>query len=254
MKNYLETLLAVFLTPLLILLVSAFRSDLRSRREDVVTVIGYTVFVVIAGNLLAFFSGFVTHPLDLAFLRIDAALSFNPIAFPDWVARHLWAVILLNLSYAALPEMVGLAWVVEQNLRMRRALLLGGCLCFFFYALFPAVGPGYFDWRHQVAPTGALNNCMPSMHFTWALLLVLNARSLWLRSVLWFYAGLIAAATLGLREHYLIDLIAAVPYAFMIQWLAARSFQFKKENAPPPEAVAPPPLSSAESGCHHDHA
>jgi hypothetical protein len=237
-KTYFETLLAVFLAPLLIVLVSAFRRDSRSRREDVIMVIGYTVFVTIAGNLLVLLSRQIVHPLDAAFLHVDATLGFNPIIFADYVSRHLWAVILLNLSYAALPDMVALAWIVEQNSQMRRALLFGGCVCFLFYALFPAVGPGYFDWRHQTAPVGALANCMPSMHLSWALLIALNARSPWLRSVLWVYAALIAASTLGLREHYLIDLIAAVPYTFAVQWVASLSPQLRNVNAPPPEADA----------------
>jgi hypothetical protein len=60
------------------------------------------------------------------------------------------------------------------------------------------------------------------MHLTWALLIALNARSTWLRVALWIYAALMLIATLALREHYLIDLIAAVPYTFAVQWMARR--------------------------------
>jgi membrane-associated phospholipid phosphatase len=63
---------------------------------------------------------------------------------------------------------------------------------------------------------------MPSMHLTWALLIAINARSAVLRVGLWVYVVLIAAATLALREHYLVDLIAAVPYTIAVQWIAFR--------------------------------
>jgi len=105
---------------------------------------------------------------------------------------------------------------------MRRAVLFGGCLCFVFYALFPAVGPGQFDFTRQVPTPYAPDNCMPSMHVTWALLIAINARSLRLRIGLWIYAAAMVVATLALREHYLIDLIAAVPYTLGVQWAARR--------------------------------
>jgi membrane-associated phospholipid phosphatase len=63
---------------------------------------------------------------------------------------------------------------------------------------------------------------MPSMHLTWALLIAINARSLRLRIGLWIYAAAMVVATLALREHYLIDLIAAVPYTLGVQWAARR--------------------------------
>ena len=81
-----------------------------------------------------------------------------------------------------------------------------------FYFLFPTVGPGHFDWANQMPMPHAPENCMPSMHLTWAFLIAMNLRSKPLRIVLWVYAVLIAVATLAPREHYLIDLIAALPY------------------------------------------
>ncbi len=72
----------------------------------------------------------------------------------------------------------------------------------------------------------APDNCMPSMHLTWALLIALNARSLRLRIGLWVYVILVAAATLALREHYLVDLIAAVPFTVAVQWMARHSKEY----------------------------
>lgn len=74
----------------------------------------------------------------------------------------------------------------------------------------PAVAPGVF-WRNGV----------PSMHFGWALAIV------WLAYVEHYtrlfrmavvFAGLTVLATLGLGEHYLVDLVVSIP--FML-WLFA---------------------------------
>ena len=66
-------------------------------------------------------------------------------------------------------------------------------------------------------------NAMPSLHTVWVLLLVMVA---WRMSRAWFVAAVIFAAatlfaTLGLREHYLIDLVVAVPLAVSVYALGA---------------------------------
>jgi len=223
--GFLETLINGFSVPLLILVVSLFRRERRCRWLDLTTVIGYAVYVAVGTNLTVLLIQRITRNYDRTFLRLDEMLGFHPVAFADAISQHRAVMVTLILAYAALPIMIGLAWVLEQDLVMRRAVLWGGCLCFVFYALFPAVGPGHFDWAHQV-PMPAPDNCMPSMHLTWALLIALNARSLRLRIVLWVYAVLVAAATLVLREHYLVDLIAAVPFTIAVQWMARHSVEY----------------------------
>lgn len=208
-----------------ILLASVFRRDPRRRWRDLTTVIGYAVYVAIGTQLLILLARRTTCTYDASFLRADALLGFNPVAFADAISHHWLVMVVLILAYVALPAMIGLAWVIEQDLPMRRAVLLAGCLCFFFYALFPAVGPAHFDWARQV-PMPAPDNCMPSMHLTWSLLIALNARSVWLRIGLWVYVALMAIATLALREHYLIDLIAALPYTLAVQWMVCRSARY----------------------------
>ena len=205
----------------LILFVSIFRRDQRRRWLDLSTVIGYAVYVALGTQLTIFLAQRMRRTYDSEFFRADAFVGFNAVAFANAVERHWVILVALMLSYIALPLLIGLAWVLEQDLVMRRAILLGGTLCFAFYGLFPAVGPGHYDWTRQ-APLSAPDNCMPSMHLTWALLIAINARSLRLRLGLWIYVGLTIASTLALREHYLVDLIAAVPYTIAIQWLARR--------------------------------
>lgn len=212
----------LFLTgAFLILVVSLFRHDLQRRREDFITVIGYAVYVSAGGELQSFLAQKLPHTYDTALLRLDARLGFDPMAFATTISHNRWAMIVLVLVYAALPMVIGLAWALEQDFLMRRAVVLAGCLCFVCYALCPAVGPGGFDWMRQTARF-VPRNAMPSMHLTWALLIAINAQSLRLRIGLWIYAVLMAFATLALRQHYLVDLIAAIPYTVAVQWIASK--------------------------------
>jgi hypothetical protein len=59
---------------------------------------------------------------------------------------------------------------------------------------------------------------MPSVHFAWALLAAVKARRLSGISQMLFttFAALTAFATIALGEHYLIDLVVAVPFTLAI--------------------------------------
>ncbi|HLY40037.1 MAG TPA: phosphatase PAP2 family protein [Terracidiphilus sp.] len=71
-------------------------------------------------------------------------------------------------------------------------------------------------------------NCFPSMHTVSALLVLY-----WLRHWKWgcvvgaLHMLLTILATLGLGEHYTIDLLAAVPLCFLAQWLTNMIFEGK---------------------------
>jgi hypothetical protein len=206
---------------IIIIIASLFRRDPRRRFEDFVTVIGYAVYVALGIEVHYLLATRVTRNWDAAFLAADARLGFNPLAFAAAISRHGLFNVFLILAYVLLPAVIGLAWVLEQDRHMRRAVAVGGCLCFLFYFLFPAVGPAHFDWVKQVPfPLNPLN-CMPSMHFTWALLIAINARAPRLRLALWVYAGIIGVATVGIGEHYIVDLLAAVPYALVVERVTA---------------------------------
>lgn len=100
-------------------------------------------------------------------------------------------------------------------------------LCGIGYVLMPACGPSFaFKGYPFVAPTaaphvlslpGTLPNCFPSGHLSAALLVMIF---LWawrpLRAIGILHVVLTALSTLGLGEHYAIDLIAAVPYTWGI--------------------------------------
>lgn len=59
---------------------------------------------------------------------------------------------------------------------------------------------------------------MPSLHATWAFLIALISveMTVWAWSFGAIYAVATIIATLGLREHYLIDLVVVVPFALAV--------------------------------------
>lgn len=149
---------------------------------------------------------------QLAWLDAGAAPAIHNLA-----VRHPWAMFALDAVYLGLPlaMMLGLSAAREAaRRRMWIAMLLGAVLALPWYFLFPAVGPAHLN--DALAP----RNCMPSMHLTWALFLPIYSRGT-LRILTGVFAGLIALATLATGEHYLPDLVAAVPWTIFLTLVAA---------------------------------
>jgi hypothetical protein len=116
-------------------------------------------------------------------------------------------------------------------------LATAGVLGYALYFVFPAAGPLYvagpnFPWSphpfaalrqmhpHLIAlPTRAPRNAMPSLHMAWALLLWFNSRpfSRVARALAVGFVVVTMAATLGTGEHYLIDLVVALPFSVAVQ-------------------------------------
>ena len=225
----------------LLITVSLCRNNLAARRDDFITAVGWLVFSAVAVNLHLLIVKLTFHTLDPALQNIDQRLGFPTLWFESWQRVPVVGQFLLT-SYEALPVVMAAVWLREQNLTMRRAMLLSGLFCWFFYVACPAVGPRYYDWAAQTAQVTA-RNAMPSMHLTWALLMAFNSPRKW-KVVLWSYALVIAASTVILGQHYLVDLIVAVPYAVVMQHIAKAGW-FRRictynqiRNRPSSEAVA----------------
>jgi len=109
-------------------------------------------------------------------------------------------------------------------------MLIGYCA----YLFYPAAGPAYAfaDVFPRMAPVvGGLHavaiaapaNAMPSLHLSAALLIWWNSRHWrWARWLALAFLALTILATIGLGEHYCMDLVVAVPYALFIQALGTR--------------------------------
>jgi len=164
---------------------------------------------------------------DCHLYLIDKALGGSP-AFPAGRLVRGAPWVILRFIYDSLPA-VTVVWywmnLKRQNGRVAFTafavnLLIGSCL----YLIVPACGPAFaFENRFPLDPVGvsaqliAVNaspNAIPSLHVSSAILLVVLAgRHAVVRFIAWVYLAGTAAATMVLGEHYLIDLVVAVPFA-----------------------------------------
>ena len=169
--------------------------------------------------------------IDGAFNGLASQSALLNISAPPVVQAftHMAYAVLIFALYA----MVGLAMRKDAitSLRVWRTLVVPFALAFVFYALLPVSGPAYafFDNQFpanmpnafgvvakQVIVPPASRNAMPSMHLTGALLIWMLSIGLRLRVAILFSSALVLAtawATIATGEHYVLDLIVALPYA-----------------------------------------
>lgn len=197
------------------------------------------LLVVIPLNMLIPFallelSGSPHQRYDQYFFKIDQLFGL-----PEWQLASLLNALPLLKKVVAFDYGHATCWtllavtlqlIVHGPRNGWRALitsaLIGGLIPP-FYRLLPASGPLYAfaDYPYRlpqvvsphVISLQAVPNCMPSAHMASALLVLYLAREIGIfRCLAWVHVGITILATLGLGEHYFIDLIAAVPYAAAI--------------------------------------
>jgi len=179
--------------------------------------------------------------LDLYLYSFDASLHVQPaFVVGQWFARlHVFAVCSMMI-YLALPVAIGLVFagcVVRDRVQAMPsvvAFLITGPVGACFYAMFPALGPvhvfrGGFPWNplayeqaknlllEPIAVAGP-RNAIPSLHAAWIFLVFWYARRLSLmeRIGAGIFVFFTLCATLGTGEHYLVDLVVAVPFTVFI--------------------------------------
>ena len=117
----------------------------------------------------------------------------------------------------------------RMAVRLMSCYILLGIVGWLLYFVLPAIDPGAVFWDvygdqlpspnevsldRLAVHNGHPRNAMPSLHMSWALLLAMEARRMgkaW-ASIGLAYVFIIAFSTFGVREHYLIDLVVAVPF------------------------------------------
>ena len=92
------------------------------------------------------------------------------------------------------------------------SLMATGVIGAIVYFIVPAVGPihafsGYPFSSATLAVDGSVRNAFPSLHICWAVLVLLYAPRGWARLLAVALVVMTIAATLGLGEHYGVDLI-----------------------------------------------
>lgn len=198
----------------------------------------FIAFGVVTRTFLDFSSAQAEPVLDWTALLLDrAAFGFSPsvwayLSAPPGSALH----VLLAIAYETLPLAMFAVFALETRAPQRlpfglfRGLIACGFAAALLYAITPITGPAYAlakVFPHQIEPLLAQTptwlatapgqfaprNGFPSFHLAWALMAALLCwrQSLPARLAFGAYAALIAAATLVLGEHYLVDLVAALP-------------------------------------------
>jgi hypothetical protein len=205
-----------------ILVVAAFIRRDRDKFPAVMFATCYAAFPLVLLPIQFLTMKLHPHTIDLTLYRADLALKLDPLAFARFFYSNHWDVALLA-GYNALPVAAAIFYAIERPRLLVPAAILSAACAFVVYNLCPAVGPAHvfagfpFGPYSLKPPEWVPRNCMPSMHLTWAMLLPLNAESRALKMIGWFYAAFIAVATVGIGEHYFVDLIAAVPFCLLVQ-------------------------------------
>ena len=207
------------------------------------SVVVFAAFGIVTKTYLIHSSVQAAPALDWSALRLDAAaFGFSPSA---WAVQAVAQGAVLRIALAIAYELLPLAMIVVLALEVRdprrlpfglfRGLFACGFAAALLYAITPVTGPVYAlgaAFPNALAPLlerapallgtpegmFAPRNAFPSFHLIWALVALLLAwRFGWpARAGFGLYALLIAAATMALGEHYLIDLVAALPVLAVI--------------------------------------
>jgi len=178
------------------------------------------------------------YTLDLYTLYADLSFGFNPSLWCNrWVERSgLYPMV--SIVYESLILAIAATYAFSlgrrgQPARVLAVMLLAGIVGIQAYRLLPACGPVYLlgsecftgevpascatvaaaDLRPIGLNPSFPRNAMPSLHIAWALLVYWVWRATpwhWLALI---YLTLTALATLAGGEHYLVDLVAAFPFA-----------------------------------------
>ncbi len=209
-----------------------------ARRSEYMLLIG--IFGVIADPLAQAvansLSGLRPMKMDLYAYAMDRYLGQPAFVLGRIVAPHIWAEVLLNVAYGLLPIAVVfvLTWhILRRSADVRSmvwAFVLNLVIAPVFYLLIPVCGPRFAFPAFPVEPGWVLPhmlqiqaapNGVPSVHLSTALLVAwFSRKSRPGLAVACVYLLLIVVATLASGQHYAVDLLAAVPYAATMLWLA----------------------------------
>ena len=208
---------------------------------------GMLVFLIVKNNLINVMA-FQRSTFDLHLFLADGSFGFHPaMSLWKYTFTHPVVHVVIQAIYALLP--VGMAFVYAPHLRkfdskyfMLQTYFLAGFLGWLSYSIVPAAGPLFmFGGNFGVAlptyshlkmvavqrvelPPIMFRNAVPSLHLTWALLGWLNARKLgkpYHYLAILFTFGTVLA-TMGTGQHYMVDLIVAVPFTLFIQALCTK--------------------------------
>ncbi len=229
------------------LVVAGDRSLSRERVRTALIVSMFPAKTYIGILLLGVIAARTPETFDSALSAVDQSLGGNLSfligrALDTHGALRAFVVIAYNLLPMAVMYAAALRWRrlgAADPTSIPLAAAIAAAIGVMLYVVVPAAGP-VFRWGSRfplqpptsaelttaIAPldVGAFRNAMPSLHFAGALFVAWGTWSLgtWQRFFGVVFLALMFIATLGLGEHYLIDLIVAIPYAVAIEAVVRR--------------------------------
>jgi hypothetical protein len=202
-------------------------------------------FVFSAQRVFGLANLLYSKTFDLYLFLADGSFGFQPSFLLSRVmVRSALLGITVKLVYVSLPFVMALIYAMRIPKNTERPswdmitiFLLAGLAGSLLYNILPATGPlyafhGYFPWQSLPyeslkrlrlepisLPRDIPRNAIPSLHVAWAILLWWNSRrlSLPIRVFTGAYLLLTMLSTLATGEHYLVDIIAAIPFALCVQ-------------------------------------
>ena len=221
------------ISSLLVMSAQAVRAP-GDRRDACRRSLRYIVLMTYLGFCLGFYLPFaklmLPRKFDYHLYYFDAALGFQASFLAGKLLHRFPALFWLEWTvYNCFGIWFSITYAAHANSRVRfpvnviKMMVANALIGFALYFACPAAGPKYAfpSFPHlpasvpfSMVPLNATPNAMPSLHFGGALLLCWFCRPWkWLYRAMIVFASLTALATLGLGEHYLVDLVVAVPYA-----------------------------------------
>jgi len=202
------------------------------------TIVGL-VGVLISNKLCSLFCsrGALLRPdkLDRYIYNLDGLLHCQPsFAMGRLIHDRLYLIVLCKSIYFVAPFTLlavfyGFLWFRSkaEAIAILPVAVLNIVIGVTIYMLVPVSGPAYAFPSYpqlpsepvvsEVVPINAPPNGVPSLHFSTALLILWYARKLPYGTLLGsVFLMLTTGAILGLGEHYVFDLVVAVPYTVMV--------------------------------------
>jgi hypothetical protein len=183
--------------------------------------VGFPVFFIVVNLVHLAVIALTPDLIDKSLREVDKyfGMDFSPPAM-NWALTNpalysiVWGVY-LALPFAAAIVIISLP--SDRVVPFLRTCLIAGLCAVPFYLIFPAVGPA-----HLASLAFAPRNCVPSLHITWAFLLVHYSRGVVGKSWTGVFGILTGIATIASGEHYVIDLIVAVPFTALVIVISER--------------------------------
>lgn len=185
---------------------------------------------------------------DLFVYKFDRLFGEPSFAIGRTVNHHEALILLVSVSYGLLP--IGMLavfgvylWLKSENdcIQILTTFVLNLFAAVPFYLLFPVCGPafafrGFPFTEPRVSPRmlalNAAPNGVPSVHTSTALLILWFLWDWrWGRILGIIFLVLTILATLGSGQHYVFDLICALPYAAIVYFVSHRLVQSKSACA-----------------------